>query len=149
MDETQPERSVAKAELKIDATLIGKLNLADFQNAVPLIRDLWLVTGARIRERVLQLARACYCLTDEDVGAFFWPRHLDPTVMPPFRVPADEDSVRPVDEISLPELISLARTVTERGAQGEAAYQAMAHELGLQMLRAASRARLEKALESL
>ncbi|MDQ2188208.1 hypothetical protein RBI13_23775 [Alcaligenaceae bacterium A4P071] len=43
MDETQPQGSAAAAELKIDATLIAKLNLADFQNAVPLVRDLWLI----------------------------------------------------------------------------------------------------------
>nr|WP_198408267.1 hypothetical protein [Castellaniella defragrans] len=43
MDETQPQSSAAAAELKIDVTLIAKLNLADFQNAVPLIRDLWLI----------------------------------------------------------------------------------------------------------
>jgi len=29
--------------MRIDATLIGKLNLADFQNAVPLLRELWVV----------------------------------------------------------------------------------------------------------
>jgi len=43
MDEIQPQGSATAAELKIDATLIAKLNLADFQNAVPLIRDLWLI----------------------------------------------------------------------------------------------------------
>jgi len=43
MDETQPDSSATAAELKIDVTLIAKLNLADFQNAVPLLRDLWLV----------------------------------------------------------------------------------------------------------
>lgn len=39
MDETQPEGSTIAAELKIDVTLIAKLNLADFQNAVPLVRQ--------------------------------------------------------------------------------------------------------------
>ncbi len=43
MDETQPEGSTIAAELKIDVTLIGKLNSADFQNAVSLFRNLWLV----------------------------------------------------------------------------------------------------------
>lgn len=43
MDETQPECSSIAAELKIDVTLIAKLNLADFQNAVPLVRDLSLI----------------------------------------------------------------------------------------------------------
>lgn len=35
MGETQLESSTTAAELKIDVTLIAKLNLADFQNAVP------------------------------------------------------------------------------------------------------------------
>lgn len=43
MDETQPDSSATAAELKIDLTLAAKLNLADFQNAVPLLRDLWLI----------------------------------------------------------------------------------------------------------
>ncbi|WP_416400074.1 DUF4011 domain-containing protein [Alicycliphilus denitrificans] len=43
MDETPPEGSTIAAELKIDVTLIAKLNLADFQNAVPLVRDLSLI----------------------------------------------------------------------------------------------------------
>ncbi|RYF41304.1 MAG: hypothetical protein EOO27_46475 [Comamonadaceae bacterium] len=43
MDETQPEASVKATELKIETTLSAKLNLADFQNAVPLVRDLWLI----------------------------------------------------------------------------------------------------------
>ncbi|MDQ2188216.1 hypothetical protein RBI13_23815 [Alcaligenaceae bacterium A4P071] len=43
MDETKPQGSAATAELKIDATLIAKSSLADFQNAVPLLRDLWLI----------------------------------------------------------------------------------------------------------
>lgn len=43
MDETPPEGSTIAAELKIDVTLIAKLNLADFQNTVPLVRDLSLI----------------------------------------------------------------------------------------------------------
>lgn len=43
MDETPPEGSTIAAELNIDVTLIAKLNLADFQNAVPLVRDLSLI----------------------------------------------------------------------------------------------------------
>lgn len=104
---------------------------------------------ARIRERVFQIARARYRTTDEEVGTFYWPEHLDPVAEPPFREPADEDSVRAADEISLTELASLARTVIAQGSQGEGIYQAMARRLGLQQLRAASRARLENALRSL
>ena len=53
MDETRPEGPTAAAELKIDISLIAKLNLADFQNAVPLIRDLWLINEtAQTHEQV-------------------------------------------------------------------------------------------------
>ncbi|WP_241771426.1 DUF3320 domain-containing protein [Xanthomonas arboricola] len=109
----------------------------------------WLRTGGRIRERVFQLARARYRTTDEEVGTFYWPEHRDPATEPPFRAPADEDSVRAADEISLQELASLARAMIARGAQGESIYTAMARELGLQKLGAASRARLALALQSI
>lgn len=53
MDETQPQASAVAAELKIDVTLIAKLNLADFQNAVPLVRDLWLINETdQVHEQV-------------------------------------------------------------------------------------------------
>jgi len=109
----------------------------------------WLRTGGRIRERVFQLARDRYRATNEEVGTFYWPGHLDPAAESPFRTPGDEDSVRAVDEISLAELVSLARSVISQGTQGDAVYQSMARRLGLQQLRAASRARLEMALRSL
>ena len=109
----------------------------------------WLRTGGRIRERVFQIARACYRTTDEDVGTFYWPKHLDPAAEPPFRAPVDEESVRATDEISLQELASLARAVIAQGTEGDGMYQAMARQLGLQHIRAASRARLESALRSL
>lgn len=109
----------------------------------------WLRTGGRIRERVFELARIRYRTTDEDVGTFYWPEHLNPAEEPPFRKPTDEDSVRAADEISLPELASLARAVIGGGTEGEEAYRAMARKLGLQQLRAASRTRLESAVRSL
>lgn len=108
----------------------------------------WLRTGGRIRERVFQLARVRYRTTDEEVGTFYWPEHRDPATEPPFRAPADEDSVRAADEISLPELASLARAVIAQGTEGEAVYYAMARKLGLQQLRASSRVRLEQAVHS-
>lgn len=108
----------------------------------------WLRTGGRIRERVFQIARARYRTTDEEVGTFYWPEHLDSATEPPFRAPADEDSVRGADEISLHELASLARAVIAQGTEGEAVYYAMARKLGLQQLRASSRVRLEQAVRS-
>ncbi len=47
----------------------------------------WLRTGGRIRERVFQIARARYRTTDEEVGTFYWPEHIDPTTEPPFPGP--------------------------------------------------------------
>lgn len=108
----------------------------------------WLRTGGRIRERVFQIARARYRTTDEEVGTFYWPEHLDPAAEPPFRGPADEDSVRAVDEISNQELASLARAVMAQGTEGDAVYHEMARRLGLQQLRASSRIRLERAVHS-
>jgi len=109
----------------------------------------WQRTGARIRKRVQALADSRYRITDENVGRFYWPGHLDPTVVPPFRMPADEESIRSVDEISLPELTALAHQILAQGIQGEDVCSAMARTLGLQKLRAASRARLEKAVQVL
>lgn len=107
----------------------------------------WVRTGARIRERVIQLAQANCRSSDEDIGAFYWPKDLDPAAPLAFRRPGNEDNVRPVDEICLPELVALAREVRDAGLRGEAIYQAMARELGLQKLRASSRVRLEKAIQ--
>ena len=108
----------------------------------------WLRTGGRIRERVFQLARRRYRTTDEEIGTFYWPEHIDSATEPPFRAPADEDSVRAADEISLSELASLARIIINQGTEGEAVYYAMARKLGLQQLRASSRMRLKQALHS-
>lgn len=55
MDETQLKDSATAAELKIDVTLIAKLNLADFQNAVPLLRDLWLVNETDQKHEQVEL----------------------------------------------------------------------------------------------
>lgn len=107
----------------------------------------WVRTGARIRERVVRLAQTLCRATEEDVGTFYWPAHRHPAQALFFRRPADEDSVRPADEISLAELAALAREVTAAGVQGEAVLPEMARALGLHQLRAASRTRLEKALQ--
>jgi very-short-patch-repair endonuclease len=109
----------------------------------------WVRTGTRIRERVARLAQTLSHATKEDVGVFYWPEHLDPTEPLCFRRPADENNARPVDEICPQELAALAREVTTAGAQGEAALSKMAQALGLQQLRAASRVRLMKALQSI
>lgn len=43
MDEAQTEGSTTESERKLEVALIAKLNLADFQYAVPLVRDLFLI----------------------------------------------------------------------------------------------------------
>jgi hypothetical protein len=83
-------------------------------------------------------------MTEEAVGLFFWPCESDVRVWVKFRRSVENEQ-RSVDEIALPELIALARELRLRGLDGEDAIVAMAHEIGLQKLRAASRERLELA----
>lgn len=104
----------------------------------------WLRTGARIRDRVLAIARARFPTVEEEVGVFVWPAGADQTSWPSFRRPVGEEA-RPVDEIALPELVALARAVKDEGITGEDAITAMARDAGLQKLRAASRDRLRRA----
>ena len=104
-------------------------------------------TGSRIQERVEQRAAGEFAVTEEDgVGTFYWPKHVEPGSAVPYRAPLDEGASRGVEEICLQELRSLARQIRDLGLAGEDAVIAMARELGLQRLRAASRGRLEKAL---
>jgi very-short-patch-repair endonuclease len=104
----------------------------------------WLRTGARIRERVLALAKKKFPVETEDVGIFIWPAGHDKTSWPSFRKPVGTAS-RSVDEIAFAELIALAREIRTTGHSGEGAIIAMSRAAGLQQLRAASKARLEKA----
>ena len=104
-------------------------------------------TGSRIQERVEQRAAGEFAVTEEDgVGTFYWPKHVEPGSAVPYRAPLEEGASRGGEEICLQELRSLARQTRDLGLAGEDAVIAMARELGLQRLRAASRGRLEKAL---
>jgi len=103
-------------------------------------------TGSRIQERVDQLAGRLFDVTEEAGGTFYWPRGVDTKAEFAFRWPSDEDSARGVEEICEPELVSLARWVLGMGKTGEEALVAVAREIGLLKLRAASRGRLESAL---
>lgn len=104
-------------------------------------------TGARIQERVEQRAADLFASTEEDgVGTFYWPKHMEPGSAVPYRAPLEEGVSRGVEEICLQELVSLARRIRDQGLYGDEALIAMARELGLQRLRAASRGRLETAL---
>jgi len=103
-------------------------------------------TGSRIQERVEQIARQHFGTTEEAGGTFYWPAGMTPGAEVAFRWSADEDSARGVEEICEQELLSLALWVMSTGKSGEDALIAMAREIGLMKLRAASRGRLEVVL---
>lgn len=103
-------------------------------------------TGGRIQERVDELAKRLLRVTKESAGLFYWPDDCPPGAPVEFRSPADAQSARGVEEICDQELIALARLVVRSGQSGEAALVAMAREIGLLRLRAASRVPLEAAL---
>ena len=60
---------------------------------------------------------------------------------------ASDEVTRTVDEVCLPELVTLARVVLANGLTGDAAVVAMVREFGMKSARAASRRRFEKAME--
>lgn len=103
-------------------------------------------TGSRIQERVEHIARQRFGNTEETAGTFYWPDGMTLGAEVVFRWPADEDSARGVEEICEQELLSLARKVINTGKSGEEALIAMAREIGLMKLRAASKGRLEAML---
>ena len=106
----------------------------------------WQRTGSRIQERVDDLAAKSHHTTQEDVGTFYWKKERGPELVVPFR-PANGKPVRTVDEICMPELISLGRVILNSGETGEGAFVIMARELGLKRLRTASRERVEEAIK--
>jgi very-short-patch-repair endonuclease len=103
----------------------------------------WLRTGGRIQERVVQLAARMHRSTTEDVGAFFWTQPVPSQTIAFRRPPAG--TLRPVEDIAIEELAGLAGELRSAGMDAEAGVAAMAREIGLQRLRAASRERLEAA----
>jgi len=105
----------------------------------------WQRTGARIQERVSAVARSTMTATDEDIGVFFWARDRGPELPVVFRGAAENG--RNVDEICIAELRTLAQKVSADGKTGDNAIVAMARELGLQRVRAATRVRFESALQ--
>jgi hypothetical protein len=105
----------------------------------------WQRTGARIQERVSTVARSFATSTDEDIGVFFWAQGRGPEVPVVFRGGADDG--RNVDEICIAELRSLVQKVSVDGGTSDGVINAMARELGLQRVRAATRVRFERALE--
>lgn len=103
-------------------------------------------TGSRIQERVEQLAKRSCATTEEPAGSFYWPATVQFRETVPFRWPANDDSIRSVEEICEQELRSLAQWVMAQGKQGDEAVIAMAREVGLSRLREASRGRLQTLL---
>ncbi len=109
----------------------------------------WVRTGARILARVTEIAGRDHRLTLEADSAFYWPSHYETDEQVRFRRPDDADSFRTVDEISLPELESLARHMADSGTPSDGLVQGMAKEIGLQKVSAQSKARLELAMRAL
>ena len=104
----------------------------------------WQRTGARIQERVNSLARQRFESTQDEVGVFYWPGAAGATEDAQFRTPGED--ARPVDEICIQELVTLARSVL-LSSKGEAAITVMGERLGLGRIRAAARARLASAID--
>ncbi len=102
----------------------------------------WARTGARIRERVAQLARQVCDVGSEAGGVFYWSRGTLGQPQP-FRRTLEP---RALDEICEAELLSLAQAVLDAGYSGEAALNAMAREAGWQKLAANNRSRLQDVL---
>lgn len=105
----------------------------------------WQRTGSRIQDRVEEVAKRAFKSTEEPVGRFYWPSGMTSDGHVPFRV-ASTDARRSVDEVCLEELVALAALVVNPAASDDENLVAMARELGLLQLRAASRGRLEQAL---
>ncbi|MFJ4192457.1 DUF3320 domain-containing protein [Pseudomonas sp. NPDC089534] len=107
----------------------------------------WVRTGARIRDRVDQVARAHFRSHEEQqLGTFFWPSSLAPDATATFRRPGDDDSVRSLAEICLQELSALVEEMETIGHEAEALIYAVAKEAGVTKLAHAGRLRIEKAI---
>ncbi|MFJ2318772.1 DUF3320 domain-containing protein [Pseudomonas sp. NPDC087817] len=106
----------------------------------------WVRTGARIRDRVDQLAKARFKTHEEaSLGVFYWPSHLKDDSDVSFRRSGNEES-RNLLEISLPELCALVTEMIEAGHESEALVYAVAREVGVQKLAHAGRLRIETAV---
>lgn len=106
----------------------------------------WQRTGSRIQERVEEVARRLFKITEEDVGTFYWPERLPPGSAVTFRPPGP-DAQRSMDEVCIEELMALAESVVSAAATDDENLVFMARELGISRLRASSRGRLEEALK--
>lgn len=98
--------------------------------------------GSKIRSSILSMASETYEQSTEDVGVFFWDKGQSPSTCMEFRKRKDDEPCV-VDEIAMPELIALARTL--KVGYGEDPVVLMARSLGLSRLRVVTRPRLEAA----
>lgn len=99
---------------------------------------------SRIRETVLAAAGAAYPRTTDDERILLWHEDQDATAIFAFRGRAD---ARDHSDIPIVELAGLARLYLSEGADREEAVRRMAQELDLGRLRAATRERLERAVD--
>jgi very-short-patch-repair endonuclease len=106
----------------------------------------WQRTGARIQARVGLLATHTYGTTQEDVGRFYWPKHLADMDYVPMRKGLDKLG-RNLNEIAMPELVSLCRAYVEAGVDASSAIIQVARDLGLSRLKSGARERLELAMQ--
>ncbi|MDR5750202.1 MULTISPECIES: DUF3320 domain-containing protein [unclassified Caballeronia] len=102
----------------------------------------WSRTGARILDRVVELAKKHFDCDQEDVGLFFREKGSAGKEWS-FRRPV-EGIVRALDEISSLELSALAREIKPHVSNRETGVTSMIKTLGLSKLRAANRERLER-----
>jgi len=98
--------------------------------------------GSKIRSGVMSMAAELFEQSKEDVGIFFWKKGDSPAACSAFRERGENETCA-VDEIALPELVALARSL--KVGYGEDPIVVLARRLGLSRLRAAARPRLEKA----
>jgi len=102
-------------------------------------------SGRLIRERVLLLVEKSHYLDlDLAQGRFVWSHSQDVGAWNRYRIPATDDDIRLIEEISIGELSAAARVVT-----GDDRPLEIARLFGVRRLTAPSRSRIESALESL
>jgi very-short-patch-repair endonuclease len=106
----------------------------------------WQRTGARIQARVGLLAIHAYGTTQEDVGRFYWPKHMVDKDYVPMRKGLDKLD-RSLNEIAMPELVTLCRAYVESDVEASSAIIHVARDLGLSRLKSGARERLELAMQ--
>ncbi|MCL2160895.1 MAG: DUF4011 domain-containing protein [Betaproteobacteria bacterium] len=98
--------------------------------------------GSKIRANVLSMAAGLYEQSTEDVGTFFWDKGQSPETCVAFRK-REKNEPCVVDEIAMPELVALARSIEAGSVRNPASL--MVRHLGSGRLRTADRSRLETA----